>query len=255
MDVDRRSSFMLSTYTLCICFSLSIQRGEGSSALLASLLNRFDSLDVRVRKILQTCAVLGNSFAFSDLIRVHPELPVRDIETALDIATTEMILVEVWDEDEDSKSALSSSTKGSASGFGSSIEFSNTLAGVNIVGDRYFEFSHDMWMSNVLNTMLKERKVELHRRIAETMEKEQVFILKRNDIGRLLTLFDHWKLCGDFRKAAPLALIVGTRLNEWDLTSQSLELYQDAYGMCFDSVEPTDNSHVRSDGKFFVVET
>jgi hypothetical protein len=44
---------------------------------------------------------------------------------------------------------------------------------------------------------------------------------------------------GNFLRAAPLALVVGTRLNEWDLVAhQSLVLYRDALHMCFDSVEP-----------------
>ena len=74
--------------------------------------------------------------------------------------------------------------------------------------ERFFEFSHDMWRSNVLKTMLKERKIELHRQIAQAMEFDKGLMIRRNDISRLLTLYDHWKLCGEFRKAAPLALTV-----------------------------------------------
>jgi hypothetical protein len=226
------------------------KKGKGHSALVESLLNRFDALDVRVRKVLQTCGVLGNSFALSDLIRVHPEINEREIEQSLEIATEEMILVEMNEEDEDTKSVISNSTGGSESRPGSSIECSKTFSsGLNILGDRYFEFSHDMWRSNVLTTMLKERKMELHRLIAEAMEKDQNLTLQRSDIARLLTLFDHWKSCGDFRKVAPLAIAVGTRLNEWDLAAQSLDLYQDALDMCFESVEPVEDRHLRSDGK------
>jgi hypothetical protein len=216
--------------------------------LVESLLNRFDALDVRVRTLLQTCAVLGNSFALTDLIRVHPGINEREIEQALEIATEEIILIEILEEEEDSKSAFSTSTGGSESKFGSSIEYSKTSSGLNVVGDRYFEFSHDMWRNTVLKTMLRERKIKLHRLIAEAMEKDQLRILQRSDIARLLTLFDHWKSCGDFCKAAPMALAVGTRLEEWDLTAQSLDLYQDALDMCFESVEPVEEGFWRSDG-------
>lgn len=215
-----------------------------------SLLNRFDALDVRVRKVLQTCAVLGNSFALSDLFRVHPELQEIEIETSLDSATEEMILLEIVEEEDDNKSAYSNSTGGSESRFGSSIEYSRTSTGWNVIGDRYFQFSHDMWRNNVLTTMLKEREIELHRLIAEAMEKDQAVIFERCDIARLLTLFDHWKSCGDFCKAAPLALAVGNRLNEWELSAQSLDLYRDALDMCFESVEPVDENHRRSGSKF-----
>ena len=109
-----------------------------------------------------------------------------------------------------------------------------------------------MWRSNVLTTMLKARKMELHRAIAEALEQDQSAILERSDIARLLTLFDHWKSCGDFRKAAPLALAVGTRLNEWDLSTQSLELYKDALEMCFEIVEHVDERNGRHHGKLAV---
>ena len=205
---------------------------------------------MRVRKVLQTCAVLGNSFALSDLIRVHPEINETEIEHSLEIATDEMILVEVAEEDEDTRSIVSNSTGGSESKRGSSIGYSKTSSALNAaIGDRFFEFSHDMWKTNVLTTMLKERKIELHRLIAEAMEKDQLMILQRSDIARLLTLFDHWKSCGDFKKAGPLAIAVGTRLNEWDLAAQSLEFYKDALDMCFDSVVPVDDGQPRSDGK------
>ena len=106
--------------------------------------------------------------------------------------------------------------------------------------DRFFQFSHAMWRQNVLTTMLKERKIELHRLIAEAMEKDEVLVLEQSDISRLLTLFDHWKSCGDFCKTAPLALAVGARLEEWDLCAQSLELYEDALEMSFDTVQRVD---------------
>jgi predicted ATPase len=106
-----------------------------------ALLNRFDALDVRVRKVLQTCAVLGNFFALSDLIRVHPELEEIEIEMSLDVATNEMILIEEMEDEEDNVSFYSNSTGGEQSHFGSST------GGLNVVGNRYFRFSHDVSMS------------------------------------------------------------------------------------------------------------
>jgi hypothetical protein len=175
-----------------------------------------------------------------------------EIEMSLDIATEEMVLLTIVEEEDDNKShksGYSNSTGGSESRFGSSIEYSKTSSDWNVIGDRYFQFSHDMWRNYVLTTMLKEREMELHRLIAEAMEKDQSIIFERCDIARLLTLFDHWKSCGDFRKAAPLALAVGNCLNEWELSAQSLDLYQDVLDMCFESVEPVDEHHWRSESK------
>jgi hypothetical protein len=205
-----------------------------------TFLSRFDALDVRVRKVLQTCAVWGLSFQLSDVIQVHPEMEEGDIENALDSAIDEMILVEQVEDDDDAMSIRSGSSSDSESREKIGVHCSASGTSRSVGGDRYFQFSHAMWRKNVLATMLKERKIELHRLIAESMEKDQVLILEESDISRLLTLFDHWKACGDFCKVAPLALAVGARLEEWDLSSQSLELYEDALAMVFDGVEPTD---------------
>jgi tetratricopeptide (TPR) repeat protein len=82
--------------------------------------------------------------------------------------------------------------------------------------------------------------MELHRLIAQSMENDTMLSHEQSDISRLLTLFEHWKSCGDFQKAAPLALNVGARLEEWDLMAQSLEIYEDALELSFESVQHTD---------------
>ena len=197
-----------------------------------TFLSRFDTLDVRVRKVLQTCAVLGLRFALTDVIQVHPEISEADIENALDTAIDEMILVEQVPDEDDATSMFSGEADDDTH-YNSASRTSSDRRGLD---DRYFQFSHAMWRNNVLTTMLKERKIELHRLVAESMERDQVLILEQSDISRLLTLFDHWKSCGDFCKSAPLALAVGARLEEWDLSAQSLELYEDALELSFDSV-------------------
>lgn len=58
----------------------------GDAMIEETFLSRFDMLEVRVRKVLQTCAILGLSFSLSDAIRVHPEMEKADIESAVDIA-------------------------------------------------------------------------------------------------------------------------------------------------------------------------
>ena len=115
-----------------------------------SLMNRFDALDVRVRKVLQTCAVLGNSFALSDVIRVHADLEEAEIEMSLDVATKEMILIEVTDDDEE-RTVYSQSTGGEQSALGASVQYSKTSSGFNVIGDRYFQFSHDVSLASLLS--------------------------------------------------------------------------------------------------------
>lgn len=199
-----------------------------------TFLSRFDSLDIRVRKVLQTCAVLGLEFALTDVIQVHPEMSEIEIENSLDLAVDEMILVEHNDDDE-TISLKSLSISEDEHTYTSQSKTSRSHSR-NTLDDRYFQFSHAMWRNNVLTTMLKERKYELHRLIAETMEGDQILVLEQSNISRLLTIFEHWKACGDFCKAAPLALAVGARLEEWDLSAQSLELYEDALELSFESI-------------------
>jgi hypothetical protein len=207
-----------------------------------TFLSRFDALDVRVRKVLQTCAVWGLSFQLSDVSQVHPEMDENDIELSLDCAIDEMILLEQEiEENDDEESTLQRFELASEIGSSRRVgPFSNSGTGRSVAGERYFQFSHAMWRKNVLATMLKERKVELHRLIAQSMERNQASVHEDSDISRLLTSFEHWKACGDFSKVAPLALTVGARLEEWDLSAQSLELYEDALEMVFDGVEPTE---------------
>jgi tetratricopeptide (TPR) repeat protein len=236
--------------TALLTASVQMQRAMASNkngaVMEEAFLSRFDGLPVRVRKVLQTCAVLGLSFALSDVIRVHPELQEVVIENALGSAVDEMVLIEQVEEDEDFDDAVSAKSNCTGES-GESADRSEQWGGSKALGDRFFQFSHAMWRKNVLTTMLKERKIELHRSIAEAMERDQVLIMEQSDISRLLTLFDHWKSCGDFSKSAPLALAVGSRLEEWDLSAQSLELYEDALEMSFDSVQVTANKGQSSD--------
>ena len=206
--------------------------GSNSVAIELSFLERFDALDVTVRRVLQSCAVLGISFFLSDVIRVHPELEEIVIVHSLNFAVDELILIEDVEDEEGEDISL-------WTGEESMMDHSN--ATWHAVDERFFQFSHAMWRKSVLDAMLKEQKVHLHRLIAEAIESEQVLILESSDIGRLLTLFDNWKSCGNFLKAAPLALAVGLRLEEWDLAAQSLDVYRDALEMCYESADRADD--------------
>ena len=196
-----------------------------------AFLSRFDCLDVRVRKVLQSCAVWGISFELGDVASIHQEMKEEDIEEALDTAVDEMILTETIDDhDEDGIAEISAESA-----------VANSSQPVVEKNKRVFQFSHSMWRKNVLATMLKERKVELHRLIATSIEKGNVLVLEDGDISQLLTLLDHWKSCGEFTKVAPLALAAGVRLEEWELPAQSLELYEDALEMVFGGVQTAED--------------
>ena len=146
-------------------------------------------LDMRVRKILQTCAVLGLAFSLSDLVQVHPEMDEHEIVNALEASIDEMILVEHIEDDEEYTLKSGESSEMSSYAMEQPAGSRGSAGGsfCDMKGDRYYQFSHAMWRQNVLTTMLKERKIDLHRRIALAMEKDQVLILEQSDISRLLT--------------------------------------------------------------------
>jgi hypothetical protein len=248
--VKRNKSYLLDNEGR---FQLSLKDTQGeeecSALVLNQMLNRFDVLEASVRKVLHTCAVLGMSFSLSDVIRVHPEINLLLVEEALEVGLSEMILAELGEED-DRSTCSRSSTAGSHSKFGSSVGHSKTSSRLDIEGERNFEFSHEMWRTTVLTTLLEARKIELHRLIALAMEKELVGDgLEKSDLSRLLTLFEHWKLCGDFSRAAPLALMVGERLIEWDLVNQSIDYYRDALDMSLQGVQLVEKPHKTNFGE------
>lgn len=206
----------------------ALSSNQGGAVMEETFLSRFDVLHLQVRKVLQTCAVIGLTFSIRELMQVHPEMEKLELENAIAMAVEEMIIVEQEGDDGVGQLDLDGSVE--------SIHSMSARTSQTSV-EKLFEFSHTMWRKSVLTTMLKERKIELHRLIAESMEKQEYCSLEESDISKLLTLFDHWKSCGDFFKLAPLALVIGSRLEEWDLFAQSLELYTDALNLSFESVD------------------
>jgi predicted ATPase len=175
--------------------------------------SRFDVLDARLRKVLQTCAVLGLAFSLSDVVKVHPEMDERVIESSMDDAIDELILVEQVDEDEleDNRSLRSGATGTRDS---ATVGTRSTRSTDGTRDDRYFQFSHAMWRHNVLSSMLKEHQIEIHRRIAESLEKDAT---EGPDVTKLLTQFHHWKSCGRFLETARLSIVIGGLLENFDL--------------------------------------
>lgn len=217
-------------------------------------LQRFDSLDSSVRKILQTCALLGSEFTLLDIVRVHPDLVHCDAEEVVAAAVQQCILIEEdLEEDMDSMEEYDDTD---------SEEESDDFGGVGVHGrnqnsstgiswhpfeDKTYRFSHAIWRNCVLKTMLKERKLELHRTIARSIEEDAMFDVNHTDTEVLLQLFEHWKFCGEFSKAAPLALAVGSRIKELDSVRQSLDLYHETLGMLI--LESKGGESTQGDGK------
>jgi tetratricopeptide (TPR) repeat protein len=65
---------------------------------------------------------------------------------------------------------------------------------------------------------------------------EEASILDQSDISRQLTLFYHWKACGDFINSARLSLVVGERLVDYELYDQAMELFEEALVLAYEAV-------------------
>ena len=151
---------------------LSLEKSKyGSESILDEIfLQRFDSLDVHVRKVLQSCAILGMEFRLADVRKVNPDYLYGDtLERSIAAAIAD-------------RADFSAST-GSKSSSG---------------GDHFFRFATTMWHETVMRTMLSDRQVELHKNVALSMEAEG--ISDTTDTKTLLKLFEHWKACTEFGK-------------------------------------------------------
>jgi hypothetical protein len=170
------------------------------------------------------------------------------ISLALSLGVSEMIIVQLMIHNEEDNLSIS----GTSQLGGASVDISRTSSTFPS-GQTMFEFSHNMWRSTVLGTMLKERKRDLHKKIAIKMEENSKLFEGRSDLSMMLKLFDHWKSSGDFSKAASLALFIGKRLKDWDLLQQNLDLLRDAKDLCFQSLHRMDRHRLPADDEWILV--
>jgi hypothetical protein len=81
------------------------------------------------------------------------------------------------------------------------------------------------------------------------MEKEQVLVMENSDIGRLLTLFDHWKSCGNSRKSRSTALWLSVCASKrWDLSARSWVCTVMHFEMCYESASTDPDEGARRRG-------
>jgi hypothetical protein len=176
------------------------------------ILQRLDSFDLNTRNILNIGAVIGLSFTLNELVAAELrttdacEAVVRKItEEALQVAIEDGILESREMDDDDSEEEE---------------------------GTRY-AFCHDVWRSTLLNLMLEGRKRDLHRIIAETLEKADV---ESNDYMFQTKLFKHWVNSGNLSKSTELALTVGQHFEErLGLPAQSIRIYTETLDLLRES--------------------
>mmetsp|Transcript_12297 Transcript_12297/g.19049 ORF Transcript_12297/g.19049 Transcript_12297/m.19049 type:complete len:200 (+) Transcript_12297:2-601(+) len=94
-----------------------------------------------------------------------------------------------------------------------------------------YRFRHSLWRTCILDTMLNERKREMHRYIASAYEKKYCFASGRDDTKFMLKAFGHWKGSDEPGKATELALLICKNFGIFGLNHQSLDLYNDALNM------------------------
>ena len=96
-------------------------------------------------------------------------------------------------------------------------------------GNCRLRFTHDSWKTSILSVMLAERKQEMHKHVAMSMERAlDDESHHKIDFEKQITILKHWKSSWSFTKASLLALNIGSQLMVLGLNSQAILLFDDA---------------------------
>lgn len=205
------------------------------------LLHRIDALDSSVRTVLHLSAVLGTEFNLLDAALAYEELfgvdESNQLEAAIslresfDVAIKEGILEKslfclVEDGDDEMMHEEEHICP-------SMINVRISLKGRRQTHPFYSDncrlrFTHDSWKTSILNVMLVERKRELHKYVAISLERDlDDETHNQDDFEKQITVFKHWKSSGSFTKASANALNIGGQLMLLGLNSQAILLFDD----------------------------
>ena len=205
------------------------------------LLHRIDALDSSVRTVLHLSAVLGTEFNLLDAALAYEELfgvdESKQLEAAIslresfDVAIKEGILEKslfclVEDGDDEMMHEEEHICP-------SMINVRISLKGRRQTHPFYSDncrlrFTHDSWKTSILNVMLVERKRELHKYVAISLERDlDDETHNQDDFEKQITVFKHWKSSGSFTKASASALNIGGQLMLLGLNSQAILLFDD----------------------------
>ena len=218
------------------------------------LLHRIDALDSSVRTVLHLSAVLGTEFNLVDAALAYEELfgvdESKQLEAAIslresfDVAIKEGILEKslfflVEDGDDEMMHEEENICP-------SMINVRISLKGRRQTHPFYSDncrlrFTHDSWKTSILNVMLVERKQELHKYVAISLERDlDGEAHNQDDFEKQITVFKHWKSSGSFTKASASALNIGGQLMLLGLNSQAILLFDDVLdtlkGISYDEV-------------------
>ncbi|KAL7554447.1 hypothetical protein ACHAWF_017893 [Thalassiosira exigua] len=218
--------------------SLHLQLGFGSVGEI--LLYRLDALDSSVRTALNLSAVLGTEFELLDAGLVYEEMfniddsnrseAAMTLRAAFDVAVEEGIIEQsyVFGEDNVDEEDMDDDF---AQPLQSSLCLKGRKAHPFYTENRRLRFTHDSWKVTILGLMMDERKQQMHENVATLLEKELDTTRDEDDFGSRIRILKHWKLSGNFPKAALSALDVGGELMLLGLNSQAILLFDDALGI------------------------
>lgn len=209
------------------------------------LLYRLDALDSSVRTVLLLSAVLGTEFELLDIVLAYEEMygvvKSKQLETAMqireafDVAVGEGIIEKssiIGDDDDDDYEEMENDEEDNpCQSLGSIVitVLDRKKAHPFYAKNRRLRFTHDSWTASILNVMLDERKREIHKHVAASLEKDLADEAhNQEDFEKQIRAFKHWKLGGNFSKAALLALNIGGQLMMLGLNSQAVLLFDDA---------------------------
>jgi hypothetical protein len=184
-DIKQRSS------------TVQVESTSNSDAMAAIILHRFDALDIGVRNTLNVGAVIGESFTLFEVMSVlkescdtqEAELRRQSVES-IKVATEEGIL------------SMNTYEQKGSEGYELCWESDDTS----------YNFRSNIWRSILLGLMLDSRQQDVHRKIAQAMDKkmneESVSLEFKTKLCR------HWKSSGNTERATALALLTGKEMEK-----------------------------------------
>jgi len=212
----------------------------GSGSVRELLLFRLDALDSSVRFVLHISAVLGTEFDLLDAALAYEEMfgvehsDRLDAAVALrelfDIAIQEGIIEQslVFGEDDDFEEIEMIEEDLCLSPRNATMSSKRRKAHPFYAENCRLRFTHDSWKASILDVMLDERIQEMHEYVAMSLEKDlDEKTDNKDDFEKRIRVLKHWTSCGNFMKAAILALDVGGQLMLLGLNSQAILLFDD----------------------------
>ncbi len=200
---------------------------------------RLDNLDDMARKMLHIAAVLGMTFALSEVLEISErilsisqndkEKHAITIQQSLKAALEEGILDENISDDGDMDSVSSKESALANIVISADVDDCADILDVPLK-DISYNFYHDTWRRVIKSVMLDSWIQDIHMHAAMAIE-TRLPDNEMRDYSTKVKLFQHWKGSENTIRAAEVALDTGKSFKLLGMNLHSIKVYEDAIDM------------------------